>query len=119
MTPSRIRIRFIPSKNPLAPSVSTRSALVALEGQAPILIPEELRAELRTDTWVGRFSLAALRRALAMLPPDPTSTGGIGAVPWHAADEMTLDVDITLPLLLLARDLHDLAMDGEIEIGGA
>lgn len=119
MAPSRIRIRFIPSKNLPANSGSERSALVAFEGQAPILIPEELRAALKTDTWAGRFSVASLRQALAMIPPDATCVGDSGAVPWHAPDEKTLDVDITLPLLLLARDLHDLAVDGDIEIGGA
>jgi hypothetical protein len=93
--------------------------LVALEGQSPSLIPEELRAELGADTWAGRFSTAALLRALAKLPHDAISTESIGAVPWHAADDVRLDVDITLPVLVLARDLHDLGMEGEIEIGGA
>ncbi len=116
MTPSRIRIYFRSSQTGAIPG---RQALVALEGQSQLLVPSSLQTVLDAKTWAGRFPIAMLRQALEKLPQlDPTCRA-TQSVSWHATDNLTLDIDITWPLLILARDLHDLGLDGEIEIGGA
>jgi hypothetical protein len=119
MAPSRIRIRYYPSEPSQTGAIPDRQALVALEGQSQLLVPSSLQTVLDAKTWAGRFSIEVLLRALEELPQlDPTFRA-TQSIPWHATDDEVLDVDITWPLLSLARDLHDLGLDGEIEIGGA
>ncbi len=119
MAPSRIRIRYYPSEPSRTGAIPDRQALVALEGQSQLLVPSSLQTVLNAKTWAGRFPIAVLRQALEKLPQlDPTFRA-TQSVPWHATDDVALDVDVTWPILILVRDLHDLGLDGEIEIGGA
>ena len=84
-------------------------------------VPEALQRCIgEATTWAGpAFQLDQLQRALEVLV-----TAGLVATPgdvvaWDANDELRIEIDIGLPLLLLARDLRALGKDGSLEVGGA
>ena len=113
MASSRLRIIFRPTLG-----LERHAVLRGVASDAQLLVPTALRNVLGAETWAGRtFSLAALETALAALvlgsseAPNDTTT-------WDASDHDRLEIDLTLPILLLARDLRAIGLDGTLEVGG-
>jgi hypothetical protein len=86
--------------------------LPGIDAEQQLLVPEPLQPLLSgATTWAGRaLELKALVRALqAFVDKNLSSTQG-HTVTWDANDEDQIDIDIGLPLLLLARDLRALGL---------
>ncbi len=114
MPSSRVRIVFRPSLG------DPRSAVLrGVDAQKQLMVPEALRASLGgAETWARAFPLRDLGAALTQFFETASYSTRGDTVTWDASDDDRIDVDVTLPILLLARDLLAMGLDGLLEVGG-
>jgi hypothetical protein len=87
-----------------------------LRGDASFAIPEWTKPLVGTmSVWTGnRLLLSSLRAASAELVPHALEERS-DPVQWTRDSQEGMDVDLTLPLLILARDLEQLGdIDGDL-----
>lgn len=115
MPTSRLRISFRSTKG------DTRSAILrGIDSERHPLVPDALQAFIHAGSWAGRtLTLDQLRQALGLLVGAKLLMSQNDAISWDSSDAHRLDIDIGIPLLLLARDLQILERDGSLEVGGA
>lgn len=96
------------------------AVLRGIDAQQQLTVPPALRPLLAdAETWAGRsFNVRDLARALAESTTDSPLPQRGDPVTWDATDQERVDVDFSLPFLLLARDLLAMGLDGTLEVGG-
>lgn len=108
-----LRISFSPTDG--APVLIV---LTGLDASTSSVVPSWAREHVAAETWIGQgLEVTALRRAADSLPTKFFLTREEPSA-WFSGDG-SIGVDLTLPLLLLARDLEDLGRTGVLTLGGA
>ena len=97
------------------------AVLRGIDAELQPSVPEGLQRFIGgATTWAGpAFELQQLQRALEELATTGLVATQGDVVTWDANDELRIDINIGLPLLLLARDLRALGREGTLEVGGA
>ena len=110
-----LRIVFAPI--PGSGSSRQEAVLTGLDAREPITIPAWLREFVKVNTLTGvTVSLAALQSAVAAFRPTDADAERGEAVEFRS-DDVTILVDMALPLLALARDLAQLGFEeGDVTV---
>jgi hypothetical protein len=83
-------------------------------------LPEWVKTHVKAREWQGeRLAIESLSRAAEELEGQISQLERVELIRWlWNENEMAMDVDPTLIFLLLARDLSDLEIQGDLEVGG-
>lgn len=115
MASSPLRLSLSESSNPDKPR---SRALNGLDPDPTIAVPTWVQKHVQAEAWTGpRLPIKALSQAAKELEENLVQMGRTEVLSW-LWDEDTLEIDPTLVFLILARDLCELGVRGDLAIGG-